>query len=325
MPEYDTIRIRDASHQDALPDKLKGLFLLGSHQGTLYLGSECRHENWRAASDTIIFGYSLADHAITGSVRLQAGGGWPASWATNGQLLLVGTRNGHVAAIDMAACKEVGRLGPLGNNIDSIAANGAVYFGVNGRGIHKSDLGLSGVEKQEKKDNVASAFTFAGNNLLAFYFSNGNDPLLDGSPQGGLVEVLDKDLNVLSRANGTPYAVTQAISSSGRIRFSTRAEYTPDIGYTEGGRGELYELNPSDLSFRRVLAFSSGVNVLAEGLDGMLLAGLRDGKLHIVDTRKSRVFVSTVSFPNEVTGAAVHDGKYYVVSKQGGVIGVLRD
>jgi hypothetical protein len=300
----DTINVRDAKNQSKLPKKMRKLHLLGSYQGTLYIGSECANR----FSDTIIYGYSLHDNAIRDSVKLK-GGAWPESWTQKENLLFVGTRSGNVAAIDMSNCKQVGHLRGLGNCIDAIAVDEAVYFGVNGKGLYKSDIGLSGTKKREKK-HVVSALALREDKLFAFYFSNGNDPILDGSPAGGLVEILDKDLEVLSEKNGTPYAVTQAININQGLRFSTR-----DVsnGWIEEGSGDLYELDPSDLSYKHLMRFPSAVNIL-RGDQEALLAGLKNGQIQRIEDKKKRVCASQ---EYEVTGLAICEEAIYVGSPRG--------
>ena len=306
MPKNQTVRIRDAKNQTILPDKLRNMKLLGSHDGVLYLGSECGDE---ALSDTLIFGYSIKDNAIIGSVRLKRGA-WPESWTQKDNLLFVGTRFGEITAVDMDKCREVGRLRNLGNSIDAIAVNGEVYFSVNGQGLYKSDIGLKKPIIKQKKEHVVSALTLKDNKLFAFYFSNGNDPILDGSPAGGLVEVLDENLEVLSKRNGTPYAVTQVINTTNGLRFSTR---DTSNGWIEQGQGGLYSL-ASDLSDSHLAEFPSAVNVLRQGLDKAVLAGLKNGQVYEINNKKRRVKHSQ---EYEVTGLVSHDREFFVGSPNG--------
>ena len=305
MSETQTIRVRDAKNQSILPDKLKDMNLLGVYQGNIYLGSECAGD----CSDTLVFGYSIADNAIIGAVRLK-GGAWPTSWAQKDNLLFVGTRWGRLTAVDMGKCREVGHLNNLGNAIDSIAVNGQVYFGANGYGLCRSDIGLARTAK-EKKEQVVSALTLRDGRLFAFYFSNGNDPVLDGSPAGGLVEVLNENLEVLSKRNGTPYAVTQAINTVRGLKFSTR---NISNGWIENGEGALYSLVPSDLSDAVLLELPAAVNILIEGQRGVLLAGLKNGQVYKIEGKRKRVIHSQ---GYEITGLASEGGEIYIGSPNG--------
>ncbi len=313
MSNHQTIRVRDAKNQSTLPDKLRNMKLLGSYQGNLYLGSECGDE---ILLDTLIFGYSVKDNTITGLVRLRHGA-WPESWTQKDNLLIVGTRFGKLTAIDMENCKEVGHLENLGNAIDAIAINGQVYFGVNGQGLYKSDVGLVKPAIEKKKEHVVSALAVRDDKLFAFYFSNGNDPVLDGSPAGGLVEVLDKNLEVLSKRSGTPYSVTQAINTTQGLRFSTR---NTSNSLVEGGEGGLYLLNHSNLSDNLLLEFPAAVNILREGQQGVILAGLKNGQVYEIEGKKRRV-ISSQEYG--VTGLASQGKKIYAGSPNGEIYKII--
>jgi len=301
MPTDRIIKVRDAKKQSLLPAKLRDMKLLGSYQGKLYLGSEYN------SSDTIIFGYSISDDAIIGAIKLNRGA-WPESWTQKDNLLFVGTRFGDLTAVDMETCEEVGRLENLGNAVDSIAVNGHVYFGVNGKGLYKSDTGLTRKTK-EKKEHVVSALTLREGKLFAFYFSNGNDPLLDGGPAGGLVEVLDENLKVLSKRNGTPYAVTQAINTEQGLRFSTR---DTSNGWIQDGEGGLHSLQP-DLSDELLLEFPAAVNILRK-LKGTLYAGLKNGTVFKIEGGEKR---EVSSQRHGVTGLVSEGENIYIGSPNG--------
>ena len=210
----------------------------------------------------------------------------------------------------MKTGKEVGRLKNLGNSIDALAVDGSVYFGVNGQGIYRSDLGL-GKPTKMKKPYVVSALTLRKGKLFAFYFSNGNDPFLDDSPAGGLVEILDENLSVISKRNGTPYAITQALNTQKGIRFSTR---DTSNGWIEGGEGQLYSLNHSNLSDNLLLDFPAAVNILREGREGIILAGLKNGIVYAIDGKRKRPVFSQ---EYEVAGIATEGRNIYVGSPNG--------
>lgn len=310
MEENEKIDLRLAKNHSQLPEKLRKSYLLGAYQGNLYVGSEIGE----SSNDLIIFGYSVKEDSIIGSVKLK-GSAYPTSWAQKNNFLYVGTRFGNIVTLDMTSCQEVCRSRHFGNSIDAIAVNGEVYFGVNGFGIHKSDVGLSGIEMVTRK-NVVSALALKDDKVYSFYFSNGNDPLLDGSPSGGLIEVLDKNLNLLSERNGTPYAVTQAINSGEEIIISTA-----DVsnGWIPQGSGELYELNQSDLSTRRLANFSSAVNVLRQGQGGAVLAGLKNGVTKAVKDKRE---ITISSQEEEVTGIVVGKNEFYVGGPRGTILRV---
>ncbi|MBD3253079.1 hypothetical protein GF386_05070 [Candidatus Pacearchaeota archaeon] len=305
MSRNQRIRIREAENKSSLPDRLRNMRLMGFYHGNLYLGAE----STGVISDTFIFGYSIPDNFITGMVRLERGA-WPSSWTQKDNLLFVGTRFGIITAVDMDDCDEVGRLNNMGNSIDAIAVNGAVYFGVNGKGLFKSDTGLTS-PSCIGKGHVVSALALDKDRLFAFYFSNGNDPFLDEGPAGGLVEVLDSNLSVQSERDGTPYAVTQAVTTEQGLRFSTRNTTNASIPF---GTGELYSLNQSDLSDEFLLEFPAAVNVLRELRQGILLAGLRDGQVYEVKGNERRLINSQ---EHGVAGLASEDDIIYIGSPVG--------
>lgn len=308
------IRIGEARNGAMLPKELERYTLLGCYQGTLCIGS---YNN--SVNETVVFGYSVTSNAITGIVRL-ANGCWPTSWVQKNNLLYVGTRYGYLSAIDLDSFRETARQENLGNAIDAIAVNQAVYFGVNGRGLWKSAIDLTQAvpiggrsEKggERKRMFIVSALALAEDNLFVFYASNGNDPLLDGGPAGGLVEVLNESIKTVVERNGTPYGVTGAIVAPQGFMISTQSP--ADIIHPHG-EGCLYELNPSDLSVRCLMEFPASVNTLACGFDGAVLAGLRDGQVYSIKNNKGRVIASQTG---GVAGIVVVHNEYFIGSHRG--------
>jgi len=305
-----TITIDEAKNRNRLGDDLKELKLLGSYNGKLFFGCE----NGDGAFTTLIFDYSLRDKEVGEPVRIRDGS-WPESWAQKGKMLFVGTRFGYVSAIDMETCRERAST-RMDNSIDAIAVNGNVYFGVNGKGIYKSDDGFEKKAWKNKK-NVVSAITPFDDKLAVFYFSNGNDPYLDGSQSGGIVEILDQNLEVLRSKGDIPYAVTQAVTCGGKIFFTTRETGNGNVPNGDGG---LYELNPRSLKHHQIRDFSAAVNILRMGNDGTLFIGLKDGRLIERYERKEKV-LRVQEYP--ITGVAFA-GKYVYASSSDGEVARIK-
>jgi len=212
----------------------------------------------------------------------------------------------------MKSGKIKNKLKKFGNTIDTLVVDNDVYFGVNGVGIFKSDLNLSYVKghknnlvdkcpgpikldllSEKKKDRekfsnwmrkvnehhnkeppVASAMAISDSYLNVFYFSNGNDPLLDGNSAGGIVEILDFDLNTIFKKNNSPYAVSHAVNDKD-IFFATS-----DIsdGWSKNGSGEFYVMNKDSLEISHLADFPASVTSLKKFKKGFIV-GLKDGSV----------------------------------------------
>lgn len=350
--ETEEIRIREVLGGSDLPERLGELKLMGSYLGKLILSTQDLTSHLK--EDSLILTYSTNENRINERFRIKKGGGI-SSASQQGSTLYLGTRWGQVLSIDMASGKKIEETERFGNNIDCLTANGAVYFGVNGRGVCKSDLGLKtlvdkegndpkgnklkiikvgnifntqgeGEMSEEDRENlrdfsenipprpkVASAMASYQGKIITFYFSNGNDPLLGEGPAGGLVEIIDKDLNSIKLKNGTPYAVGHAISKDDKIFFATRDESN---GWIQNGSGEIYSLDPETLKHNVICNFPASVRCLHQGKEDMLV-GLKDGTLKEVDTEGKSRTLFYHGDGSSISGIAVEDNRIYVAHPKG--------
>ncbi len=322
MKMRKSIAIREAKDEAGLPETLVTLNLVGAYNGILYIASE-----EKGTGNIFVYNYSLEENAVKRKIVIEKGS-WPTSWTQDDNLLFLGTRSGNLAAIDMENFKEVGNLKNK-NCIDCIAVDEDVYFGVNGHGISRADKGLSAVkdtyaekEKWQSEDGErellpnASALAFFDNSLCVFYFCNGRDPCLGETPIGGLVELLDKDMKSLTGRRLIKDVVQHAVRYNDKIVFATADERN---GWIPQGTGELFLLNPSDLSYESITELPAAVRSLYKDGDNFL-AGLKDGQVFKVDQEglKKKLCSQT----HRVSGIVVQDKQIYV-GYQNGVIEVL--
>ena len=318
------IKLREAKNSELLPPRLEGMWLVGVHGGTIYLASKIKEQEFQLFEDIFIYGFSVGDNRIVGGIEIKKGS-WPESWAQKDDMLYIGTRSGHVVAVDLKTGKQIRQL-KYRNGIDSIAVNNNVYFGVNGDGIHRASRRLAskghyvkGEEWKSKIDGkdcdrssipVTSAMTFFNGSLYAFCFSNGRDPFLGESPCGGLVEILDKDLQPLSERKLSPAAVCHAVSDEAGVYFATRDTRNGNFRF---GEGEFYLLNPKTLEYKEIIRGLVAVSSLTNNPNQFIL-GFQNGTVIGVDRRghSETLYQSSLIDQTPTNGAAVIDGKVYI-------------
>jgi hypothetical protein len=300
--------IRKAKGNKRLPEKLRDMRLLGADaQGGLWSAAE--HGD-PVFPDLVVQSYDPKAHAIEGVWTFEEAGYVTSSYIDE-EKIYVGTRGGVVVAFEAATKQDPALAVQQDNAIDALVAfGGSVYFSVNGQGLVHADRSLQ-VLHESRKDQNATALAHDDKHLFAFYFSNGNDPLLGDGPAGGKFECLNDRLRCLSRYEGSiPYAVSHATMQDGALFFATA---NMSNGWHPEGSG-AYHILSSMRAKMPELVFDTQSAVTAMHVGDTVHLGTKLGQVFAGDTGAK----GPCSYhKHKITGLAQVENSLYVGQPDG--------